>query len=255
MIIGIALHYLKMMLVGVVCSSIVYYPYQIITACGIALDGASIADLTGAFEEMLNGLPIIGGIIESLFSFEGAIFTTATIEKSIYSEVLYSLLLFAAYEIMARLRTLIDEVFSGIEGEQNIFSFIASGISTMFVIGCSVMAANLFDQTLRYLVPGQGSTESMAILCLIIIGAVALACIIGKQKGVLSAVIDMAYKLISGLVICCLIYMTVLLGKMSTLLEYATWGQSCAIIGGLIACILVLTILGAKSFAEAFDSL
>ena len=118
-----------------------------------------------------------------------------------------------------------------------------------------LMAANLFDQTLRYLIPGQGSTESVTILCLIIIGFVALACVIGKQKGVLSAAIDMAYKLISGLVICCLIYMTVLLGKMSTLLEYATWGQSCAIIGGLIACILVLTILGAKSFAEAFDSL
>ena len=255
MIIGVALHYLKTMLVGVVCISIIYYPYQFAVACGMNLDGSVIVDLTGALEEMLKKLPIIGDLVESLFSFKGAVLSADTINKSIYSEVLYSLLMFVAYEIMAKLRALIDEVFSGIEGEQNIFALIASGISTLFVIFCSVMAANLFNQTLSYLIPGQGSTESVIILCLIIIAAVIFACVIGKQKGVLQTTIDMAYKLVYGLVICCLIYMTVFLGKMLELLEYATWGQSCAVIGGMIVCVLVLTILGAKSVAEAFKSL
>ena len=73
MIIGVALHYLKTMLVGVVCISIIYYPYQFAVACGMKLDGAAIVDITGALEEMLKKLPIIGELVENLFSIKGAI--------------------------------------------------------------------------------------------------------------------------------------------------------------------------------------
>lgn len=240
---------LKAQFAIILMAAIVAASYYGCETFDLIADSGALLTSEAIMEEVLGQLPTIGNWLQNMFNLQKAFDGHSMLQTTVYAEVAYALILFFVYKVMFGLQKLTDNLFSEIADDQGIVGWLCKFCSMMAVVFFSVAETNLINlqmkRVLSFLDP-MGSTVALYAIILLII---AIWFMIGKRQAALSAAINAMFEMVQGFVIVCLIYLSAALTQMMENNVYLLPKERIAVIIGEILCILMLTILGAQSFA------
>lgn len=233
--------------------SIFVLPVMFLQNQGWVQDASVYLDINGMLDEMLGLLPGIGSIIQSVMTAFGAYDAVVAVEVSVYDEVLYALLLFCAYQLLDRINSIVQMLFSTVQEETSWFDWLCKVYVKVTEILCAVLLANLVKRLGNRLLFVVGVRNSTWILLGIIVVFIFLVLFISKRQGVFAAAIDTLAEMVIGMIVVCLIYIAVVCLKIMQLTETATAMEMILSISGLIGSMLALELIESTIAAKGLS--
>ena len=233
----------RCMLATVLMLSAFALPVMLLKGLGWIQNENAFLNLNGMLGEVIAMLPGIGEIVNSVWTGYSAYFAAELVEVSIYTEILYALVLFCAYRLMEGICSLVNQLFLSTQNERVWYDWLYQYWIKMTEVLCAVLIANLITWLGKRLHDVMSVRFSTWILMGIVVLTIFFVLCVGKKRRAFGAMIDLLAEMVIGMIVVCLIYIIVLCLQMMQMIEAATMTEGILILSGFIGSLLALELI------------